>query len=415
MTDTTSDATADGMNFSEPAELGLVKSQINRFIEREVRPLESEFDRFLGERGVENRLDEDGYLVDDYLAVRDRIRRKSAEAGFLTMHMPESVGGGGLSLLEYLMVLEHVNSYHPDGFHEMLMETLLTPALVPMYEDEGLRDRYFEPMMNAEITVTIGMSEPDHGSDITYLDTTAERAGDEWIIDGTKCWITNSTFADSIIVFARTDGEDGDATGISAFVVDDNNPGWTRGKAQRPMGDEDAGRIAFNHFEGCRVPDERMVGEEGRGLVDIAMGSVGYFRLSVPARAVGRSQWMFDECVEYAESRETFGKPIGARQFVKGMLAEMRADIEQVRWLYRHAAWQYDRGEGERWEQSAAKLRGAELWNDAADKAVQIHGGAGYVRSLPFESEYRNARVTRIYDGTDEIQKLTIADQFLDV
>lgn len=415
MTDTTSSATPGGMDFSESSELGLVKSQIDRFIEREVRPLESEHDQFLGERGVENRLDENGYLVDEYLDIRDEIRQLSAEAGFLTMHMPESVGGGGLSLLEYLLVLEHVNSYHPEGFHEMLLETLLTPALLPMHEDDHLRERYFEPMMNADITVTIGMSEPDHGSDITYLDTTAEKDGDEWVVDGTKCWITNSTFADAIIVFARTDGEDGDAYGISAFVVDEDNPGWERGKAQRPMGDEDAGRIAFNHFEGCRVPEERMVGERGRGLVDVAMGSVGYFRLSLPARAVGHAQWMFEECVDYAESRETFGKPIGTRQFVKGMLAEMRADIEQVRWLYRHAAWQYDRGEGERWEQSAAKLRGAQLWNDAADRAVQIHGGAGYVRSLPFEAEYRNARVTRIYDGTDEIQKVTIADQFLDL
>jgi len=212
-----------------------VKSQIDRFIEREVRPLESEHDQFLGERGVENRLDENGYLVDEYLDIRDEIRQLSAEAGFLTMHMPESVGGGGLSLLEYLLVLEHVNSYHPEGFHEMLLETLLTPALLPMHEDDHLRERYFEPMMNADITVTIGMSEPDHGSDITYLDTTAEKDGDEWVVDGTKCWITNSTFADAIIVFARTDGEDGDAYGISAFVVDEDNPAGA-GKAQRPMG-----------------------------------------------------------------------------------------------------------------------------------------------------------------------------------
>ncbi len=403
------------MDFSESSELELVKSQIDRFIEREVQPLEEEYDQFLGDRGVENRLDENGYLVDEYLAVRDQIRKRSAGAGFLTMHMPESVGGGGMPLLEYLIILEHVNNRHPDGFHEMLLETLLTPALLPMHADDNLREQYFEPMMNAETTVTIGMSEPGHGSDITHLDTTAEKNGSEWAIDGTKCWITNSTFADAIIVFARTDGDDGDARGISAFVVTNENLGWTRGKAQRPMGDEDAGRIAFNHFEDCRVPEEQMVGTRGRGLVDIAMGSVGYFRLSIPARAVGRSHWMFNECVDYAESRETFGKPIGERQFVKGMLAEMRTDIEQVRWLYRHAAWKFDRDEGDRWEQSAAKLRGAQLWNNVADNAVQIHGGAGYVRSLPFEGEYRNARVTRIYDGTDEIQKLTIADAFLDL
>ena len=403
------------MNFESNQEMDLIRSQIDEFIEQEIRPLEDEHSQYLGENGVRNRLTEDGRLVDEYVEIRERIRQKSAEAGFLTMHMPEDVGGGGLSLLDYLLVKEHVNNRHPEGFHEMMLETLLTPAMLALTEDDLLRERYFESMTEASKTVTIGMSEPEHGSDITWMDTTGEKDGNEWIVDGTKCWITNSTFADAIIVFARTSGEDGDAGGISAFVVDDDNPGWEQGRPQRPMGDDEAGRIGYNHFNECHVPEERMVGEEGSGLVNVAMPSVGYFRLSIPARAVGRSQWMFEQCVDYAESRETFGEPIGSRQFVKGMLAEMRADIEQVRWLYRHAAWKYDRGEGERWEQSAAKLRGAELWNDAADYAVQIHGGAGYMKSLPFESEYRDARVTRIYDGTDEIQKRTIANEFLDL
>jgi len=403
------------MNFEPSQEVRLIRDQVDEFLRREVEPLEEEYDHFLGEDGVENRLDEEGKLREEFVALRDRIRRKSAEAGYLTMHMPEEVGGGGTSLLDWLLVKEHVNDRHPDGFHELMLETLLTPALTVLHEDEFLREEYFEPMMHAETTVTIGMSEPDHGSDITWMDTTAERDGDGWVIDGTKCWITNSTFADSIIVFARTAGEDGDATGISAFVVDRDNSGWEMGRIQRPMGDDEAGRIAYNHFEGCRVPESRMVGREGRGLIDVAMPSVGYFRLSIPARAVGRSQWMFERSVAYAETRETFGKPIGNRQFVKGMLAEMRADIESVRWLYCHAAWKFDRDEGERWEQSAAKLLGSKLWNDVADKAMQIHGGAGYTKSLPFEREYRDARVTRIYDGTDEIQKRTIANEFLDL
>jgi alkylation response protein AidB-like acyl-CoA dehydrogenase len=403
------------MNFEESTEVGMIRDQVDEFLRQEVEPLEAEYDRFLGERGVDRRLDDEGKLRDEFVELRDRIRRKSAEAGFLTMHLPEAVGGGGVSLLDYLLVTEHVNDRNPDGFHELMLETLLTPALTVMHDDEFLRERYFRPMMDAETTVTIGMSEPDHGSDITWMDTTAERDGDEWVIDGTKCWITNSTFADSIVVFARTDGADGDATGISALIVDRDNPGWELGRIQHPMGDDEAGRIAYNHFDDCRVPADHMVGDEGRGLVDVAMPSVGYFRLGIPARAVGRCQWMFEQCVEYAETRRTFGEPIGSRQFVKGMLAEMRAEIEAVRWLYRHAAWSFSRGEGERWEQSAAKLLGSRLWNDVADRAVQIHGGAGYTRSLPFEGEYRNARVTRIYDGTDEIQKRTIADEFLDL
>lgn len=403
------------MNFEPSAEVRMITDQLDEFLRQEVEPLEREHEEYLGEGGVQHRLDEDGRWSEEFVALRERIRRKSAEAGFLTMHMPESVGGGGLSLLEYLLIKEHLNNRHPDGFHEFALETLLTPALTLLHDDETLRQRYFEPMMAAEMVMTIGMSEPEHGSDITWMDTTAHRDGDEWVIDGTKAWITNSTFADSIIVFARTDGEDGDATGISAFIVDRDNPGWELGRVQRPMGDDETGRIAYNHFDTCRVGQDRLLGREGRGLIDVAMPSVGYFRLSIPARAVGRCQWMFEQCVDYAESRRTFGKPIGTRQFVQGMLAEMRADIEAVRWLYRHTAWAFDQGQGERWEQSAAKLLGAKLWNDVADKAMQIHGGAGYTESLPFESEYRDARVTRIYDGTDEIQKRTIAREFLDL
>lgn len=403
------------MEFAKSQEVELICNEVDNFLAQEVEPLEEEYAHLLGETGVENRLTESGGVTDEFVELRARIRQKSAEAGYLTMHMPEEVGGGGYGLLEYLLVKEHLNNRHPEGFHEMAFETLLTPALTILHEDEYFRERYFKPMMAAETTVTIGMSEPEHGSDITWMDTHAERDGDEWVINGTKCWITNSSFADSIIVFARTDGTDGDATGISAFLVDANNPGWEVGKIQRPMGDDEAGRIAFNHFDDCRVPNKKLVGQEGRGLIDVAMPSVGYFRLAIPARAVGRSQWMFDQSVSYAESRETFGQPIGTRQFIQGMLAEMRADIEAVRWLYRAVAWQFDQGDGERWAQSAAKLLGSKLWNDVADKAMQIHGGAGYMRTLPFEGEYRDARVTRIYDGTDEIQKRTIARSFLDI
>jgi alkylation response protein AidB-like acyl-CoA dehydrogenase len=406
----------DGISFNESDELRLIKSQIDEFIEQEVKPLEKEHDRFLGENAELTRLDDDGTLVDDYLNVRKTIRKKSAEAGFFDMAMPEDVGGGGLSLLEYLQVVEHINNRHPEGFHEMMLGYAVNPSFLMLLHDGGyLQDAYFRPLLDADKTVTLGLTEPEHGTDATWMDAEAERDGDKWIINGTKCFTSGSTFADCIIVIARTSGETGDASGISAFMIDRDNPGWEVGKIQRPMSKEDAGRLAFNHFTDCQVPEEHLIGNEGEAFIDIAIQTVGFARLLIPARAVGRAQWMFDECVEYAKDRKTFGKPIGKRQFVKGMLSELRADIEQVRWLYRHAAWKYDRDEGERWEQSVAKLRGSELWNDAADTAVQIHGGAGYMRSLPFEAEYRNARATRIYDGANELHREIIADQFLNL
>ncbi len=402
------------MNFETPPLVETFSDQLDRFIELEVEPLEAEHDQFLGETGEQSLLDADGRVCEEYLSVMDEIQRASVEAGFYTMHMPESVGGGGLSLLEFTMMMEHLHDRHPDGFHEDIVDLLsVTPALLPCHDDEYQRERFFDPVMDAEMHLCFGLTEPDHGSDITHMETTAERDGDEWVIDGTKCFITNSTFADAIMVHARTSGEDGDPRGISSFLVERDNPGWQQGKVQRAMGG-DVGRHAFNHFTDCRVPAEQMVGEEGRGFMDAAMRLVGWTRLHLTAKCVGRAQWLFEQCVDYAKQRTSFGEPIGTRQSIKNMLAELRTDIEQTRWLYRHAAWRYDQGENPRWEQSAAWLRGGELWNRAADVAIQVHGGAGFFRSLPFEGEYRAARAARIYDGTDEIQRRTIANQFLD-
>lgn len=402
-----------GMSFEPSLEVRMICDQLDEFIEQEITPLETEYDRFLGEDAEREMVDDEGRLVDDYLEIRQQIREKSVEAGFYTMYLPEECGGGGLGHLEFTMVLEHLYNRNPDGFHEFVFDLgSINGSVVPLYHDEHLRERYFDPLRRADRHLCFGLTEPDHGSDVTHMDTTAEKDGDEWAIDGTKCFTSGSPYADCVMVHARTSGEDGDAHGISSFMIDADNPGWEVGKIQRPMGGE-VGMQAFNYFEDCRVPEKQMIGEEGEGFIEMAIEWVGVTRLVIPAQAVGRSEWMFDQCVQYAENREAFGKPIGDRQFVQGMLAEMRTDIEMVRWLYRYAAWKYDRDEPERWLQSAAKLRGSELWNDVADAAVQIHGGAGYMRSLPFESQYRTARATRIYDGTDEIQKRTIARQFL--
>jgi len=402
-----------GMNFEPSQELELIKSQIDQFIEQEIEPIEAENEDLLGEHAERNALDSNGRVSDEYIAVHDEIIRKSAGAGFYAMQYPETVGGGGLDLLEFLLVLEHIYDRHPHGFHRNIVSGLSLPT--EMQDDDYQREEYLQPYLNGEEMFAIAITEPDHGSDVTWMDTTAEHEGDSWILNGTKCYITDAVFADSVLVVARTSGDDGDSTGITAFIVDAENPGLELGRIHRPMGglDEGAGALSTIHFNDCRVPNEQLVGEEGLGLVK-ALDTIGEIRLRIPARAVGRAQWMFNECVDYACDRTVFGDSLGTNQFIKGKLAELRTDIEQVRWLYRRAAWRYDRGEGQRWEQSAAKLRGGQLWNKAADIGVQIHGGAGYMRSLPFELEYRNARATRIYDGTEEVHKLNIADHFLE-
>lgn len=402
----------NSMGFEPSSEYKLIRDQLDEFIRQEVEPLEEEYDQFLGEDGYENRYMDNGRLHPDFLEVRETIRKKSAEAGYFNMQMPVRVGGGGISKLDYNMLFEHLHNRHPDGFHEMVFLDRVASTLVPTYDDDYQREEYFLPLINGEKLQAFALTEPDHGSDVTWMDSTAERDGDDWVLNGTKCFISHAPHADFLVVHARSSGEDGEAEGISSFFVDAENPGLEIGKVQRYIGDDHTPQ-AFVYLNDCRVPQKNMIGEEGRGFIDTAIKSVAAVRLTIGSKAAGRAQWMFDQCVDYAKNRIAFGEPIGNRQFIKGMLADLRVDIEEVRWLYRLTAWQFDQGEDPRWLQSASKLRGSELWYKAADTAVQIHGGAGLMKSLPFERELRNARGTRIYDGTDEIQKRAIANEFL--
>lgn len=424
MNDSTSQEAEDsgpsgGMHFEPDQEYNIIRSQLDEFIKQEVEPLENEYDHFLGEDGYRNRATSEGRMDREFFELTKEIRQRSAEAGFLTMHLPEEAGGGGVSTLHYLMLLDHVYNRDP-GFHGYVLahgpEGFQGPnhTLVSAYYDDYQREKYFEPMMAVEKEFSFALTEPGHGSDVTWMDSTGAREGDEWVLNGSKCYISNSPEADFFVVSVRTSGEDGDARGISSFFVDADNPGIEVGRLQHNMGDPLA-EHAFVHLDDCRVPDSQMIGEEGMGFFETAINYVGVARLTLAAFCCGRAQWMFERSVEYAEDRETFGQPIGTRQFVQGKIADLRVQIELVRWLYRHAGWKIDQGKGERWEESAAKWKGSELWNDAADIAVQIHGGAGVMSSLPFAHEYKKSRAPRIYDGTNEIQKRNIARQFLDL
>ena len=399
------------MDFEVPGEVRQIRRTVDEFIEREIEPLEAEYDRFLGEDAEAEMVDGTGTdyrLCDEFMELWREIRERSVEAGIYTMHMPESVGGGGLDVLPFTVLVEHIENRNPDGFHSLIWDTgTVTEMLLPAYEDDYQREAYFEPVMNGEKLSAFALSEPGHGSDATFMETTAERDGTEWVIDGEKAFISKGAVADFLMVHARTGGQPGDVSGITSFLVDAENPGVSVTKVQRPMGGQ-PGRQAILSFDDCRVDEAQVLGEVGEGFSQL-IGWIGAGRLTIPASAVGRCQWMLDRSVEYAAERETFGTPIGERQGVRFQLAEAATDIEQTRWLYRYAAWKADRDERVVKEQSMAKLQGARLWNDVADVAVQVHGGAGFMRSLPFESEYREARAARIYEGTDEIQKRTIA------
>ncbi|HKJ59092.1 MAG TPA: acyl-CoA dehydrogenase family protein [Halobacteriales archaeon] len=398
------------MDFEVPSEVKQINRAIDDFIDREVAPLEEQHPEFLGEDYQRHIVDEDHRQVPEYREVVETIRKKSVEAGFYGMTMPEEVGGGGVDILTRGIVGEHVSN-RPPGFHSAIFGGAGGPTPILLAANEEQREEYLDPLMAGEVTTCFALTEPDHGSDPHYMDTRAEKDGDEWVINGTKYWITNAPYADFAMVFARTSGEPGDYEGITCFLVEDDNPGYSVGKIHRTMGLTPGGQAELQ-FDDCRVGEDKVLGEVDRGF-QTAMSWIGGGRINIAAASVGTAQYLLDKSVEYARNRETFGKPIGHRQGVSFQLADLATEIEQVRWLYRYAAWKIDRGERARKEESMAKLRGAELYNDAADLAVQIHGGSGFMKDNPVEREYRNARVMRIFEGTDEIQRRTIARELI--
>ncbi|MFC4540360.1 acyl-CoA dehydrogenase family protein [Halosolutus amylolyticus] len=397
------------MEFSVPEEARHINRALDDFIEQEVKPLEDEHPKFFGEDRERHIVDDENLQCEEYRELVHRVKKKAAEAGFYGMEMPEEVGGGGVDILTRSIVGEHVANREP-GLHEYgVLGTEGGPTPILLACNESQREKYLYPLMDAEISSAFAISEPECGSDPQYMNTTAEKDGDEWVINGKKYWISNGPYADFAMVFARTSGEDGDIDGITCFLVDAENPGYKVGKIHRTMG-LTPGMQSELIFDDCRVGKDQILGEVGEGF-QTAMSWIGGGRLNIAAYTVGKAQYLLDLAVDYANQRETFGTEIRNRQGVSFPLADLATDIEQTRLLYRYAAWKMDQDEHARKEESMAKLRGAELYNKAADVAMQVHGGAGFMKSLPIEHEYRAARVYRIFEGTDEIQRRTIANE----
>jgi alkylation response protein AidB-like acyl-CoA dehydrogenase len=398
------------MDFGEPAEATQIKKALDDFIEQEVAPLENEHPEFLGEDYERHIVDEDHFQVPEYREIVETIRKKSVEAGFYGMDMPEEVGGGGVDLLTSAIVTEHLAN-RPPGFHDAILGGAGGPTAILLACTEDQREEYLEPLMDGEITTCFALTEPDHGSDPQYMDATAEKEGDEWVINGNKYWITNGPYADFAMVFARTSGEKGEYAGITCFLVDADEEGYSIEHVHRTMGLTPGGQCELR-FDDVRVGEDKVLGEVDQGF-QTAMNWIGGGRIKIAANAVGTSQHLLDLAVDYARDRETFGKPIGHRQGVSFQIADLATEVEQVRWLYRYAAWKIQNDERARKEESMAKLRGAELANQAADVAMQVYGGAGFMKDQPIERRYRGTRVLRIFEGTDEIQRRTIARELI--
>jgi len=405
------------MDFEIPREIRDYLAELDDFIEREIRPLEQQDDneRFFDHRREHARTDweNDGRPREDWEALLAEMRRRADAAGHLRYGLPKALGGRDGSNLAMAVIREHL-AHKGLGLHNDLQDESSIVGNFPgihmmlAYGTEEQKREFLPGMITGTHRVAFGLTEPDHGSDATWLETTARRDGDEWVIEGKKRFNTGMHHANWNMVFARTAGEPGDANGITCFLVPTDTPGvsvdfmwWTFNMPS------DHPEVSFREV---RVPASSLYGEEGRGL-QLAQTFVHENRIRQAASSVGAAQYCIDQSVRYARERRVFGKPLWLNQAIQFPLAELHTEAELVRNLVYKTAWEMDRGHAMDVTQkvSMCNVRANRLVCDAADRAIQVHGGLGYTRHKPFEHIYRHHRRYRITEGSDEIQLRRVA------
>jgi alkylation response protein AidB-like acyl-CoA dehydrogenase len=367
-----------------------VRAWVRSFVQKEIMPLEPE----VLER---ERRNEQGLRPDELAGLQDRAK----QAGFFGVQTPQEYGGMGLgAVMAALIEVELGRSFVPFRFAGGADNILF-------HANPEQRHKYLVPTIEGKINSCFAITEPGAGSDARAIRTSAVCDGDEWVINGEKTFITGGNEADFCMVFAITDKEHGVDGGVTCFLVD-REQGW-RSQPIDTMGEWGPASLVF---EDVRVPHSAILGEEGRGF-DLAMQWIGKGRYLLPARALGSCERLVEMAIEHARNRVTFGEPLAERQAIQWMVADSAAEIEALRWLVLAAAWQVDQARDSRQAQSMAKLCGGVWANAIVDRVLQIHGGMGYTRELPVERWYRELRLLRIYEGTDEIQRRTIARNLL--
>jgi alkylation response protein AidB-like acyl-CoA dehydrogenase len=379
-----------------PDELTELRGSLRQFIEREIAPIE---------QAHAERIQEGDYTP--LKEERRKIRKRSAELGFWGLHMPEEVGGMDLSLLGQVLLLEEATSHGLVLTHNEAIFPIVTgPSRVYLDCTEAQREKYLAPMMTADKATCFALTEPEAGSDATRIRTRAERRDGGWVLNGRKHFITGGDEADLALVFAVTDAEKGPQGGITAFLVDADSPGYSVTRMQRTM--SPLQNPVELTFEDCEVPDESVLGEVGKGFYSAVKGINGA-RLQIAASALGLARHLLERMTEYAQSRVAFERPIGANQYVQGMVVDSFADLEQARLLVYKLAADIDEGADGRREAALAKLVATEMAGRVADRCIQVHGGNGFMTELGLEVWYRDVRAMRLYEGTSEILRSNVA------
>jgi alkylation response protein AidB-like acyl-CoA dehydrogenase len=360
-------------------------------------------------------------FVDDVLAPcakeieeKDDIPRaliaKMGEAGLFGIGHDEELGGQGFGKLGYCVAVEQLARVNASLWNVVGGSAGLCGTAISVGGPDDVRRRYLPDLFSGRKVGAYALSEPGAGSDAGSLKTAARRDGDAYVIDGAKTFITNAPIADVFVIFANADAASG-SKGITAFVVERGTRGLEIGPNDEKMGLHGS-TTAQLYFNGMRVDVSRRVGAEGDGF-KIALRTLDFGRLGLAAHSVGAAQRLLEACVEHAKARVQFGKPIGANQAIQWMLADAATEIHAARLMVYDAALRADRGERVTDRAAMAKLFATEMLGRIADAAVQIHGGMGYMRELWIERAYRDARITRIYEGTSEIQRMVIAGALL--
>jgi len=364
----------------------LLQKTVREFAEVEVRPLARE-------------LDETGHFPRE-------LFRKAAELGLTGVAFPESEGGAGFDHIGYAIVIEEISRCCASTGVILSVQNSLFCDPLHRYGTPEQKEKFLLPFTRGEKIGCYALTEPQAGSNAAALQTKAVRQGDQYVLNGTKAWITNGGVADAAIVYANTDPAKGEK-GITAIVVEKGTPGFRVGKEEKKLGIS-ATACSELIFSDCAVPVANRVGNEGEGY-RVALSTLDGGRIGIAAQATGIAQGAFEAALKWSQDRMAFGHPISEFQAIQFMLADMATDLDAARLLVRKAAWKQDTGGRFTMEASIAKLFASEMATRVTHKAIQIHGGNGYSREYPVERAYRDARITEIYEGTSEIQRLVIA------
>ena len=381
------------MSFQLSDEHRAIRKAVREFGENEIEPVAREHDE---ERSYPHEL-----------------VQKAAEFDFVAPSIPVEYGGAGMDLLSSILVTEELWRADP-GIGSAIGSRGFGSTMIQRFGDEWMKEEWLTRIASGESACCSCISEPAHGSNVAGIETRAEKADDEWVLNGDKMWITNGTIADVAVVMTKTAPEaDPPRRGISAILVPTDTDGFEATKIDNKLGIR-ASDLAEIKLDDVRVPEENVIGEVNKGFYQL-MDFFAAGRVSVAAQAVGTAQAAVDAAIEYANEREQGGQLIKEYQAIGHKVAEMATDVEAARSLTYRAASHVESGADEQAAKfaSMAKLFASEHAVDVADEAIQVHGGAGYVTDHPVERYYRDARITKIYEGTSEIQKNIISDQVL--